>query len=87
METIVILLSILSAYVFGFMSGIIFDRFKYNKAAQRQNELLQKQEQQEMLKRTRRNRVIDNFKQHIKDPIQFNQVEVVDIYNRDLNCR
>jgi len=87
METIVILLSILSAYGFGFMSGIIFDRFKYNKAAQRQNELLHKQEQQEMLKRTRRNRVIDNFKQHIKDPIQFNQVEVVDIYNRDLNCR
>tara|TARA_R100000084_G_scaffold108918_1_gene73090 strand:+ start:47 stop:304 length:258 start_codon:yes stop_codon:yes gene_type:complete len=54
METIVFLLGILSAYGFGFMSGIIFDRFKYNKSVQKDIELQQAEE----LSKTRKNKTV-----------------------------
>ena len=54
METIVFLLGILSAYAFGFMSGILFDRFKYNKSVQKDIELQQAEE----LSKTRKNKTV-----------------------------
>tara|TARA_R100000742_G_C4253364_1_gene71478 strand:- start:265 stop:540 length:276 start_codon:yes stop_codon:yes gene_type:complete len=52
METIVFLLGILSAYAFGFMSGILFDRYKYNKLIEKDIKLQQAEE----LSKTRKNK-------------------------------